>query len=303
MYHIMPWEIDYCLLTFTQLKKSKYFLPKDCNITIHSVLNLSSHSIDWTQSKISKTYFIEKYHVLSNLLCDYIHIKEIYDGDELYGHLNLQKEIIKKETDYYISICPDIYFSSKALTHLIESTRLIKNKYFTVTNQISKFWDSTWDFITQPQFLNDIPHNEWFKRDVFDIVHFNESVKKDITLVKPPFLKWAGWFDLYNKEFYENLCPCFDDWNGYGAWDYYSMLVVSQLRGKIDFQQYLVHNEVVFEYSVGPLYGKYRDGFSPYYKSQIVMKNVVDTQRSDFENNIPLYVNKRIKTLIDNKVV
>ncbi len=35
-YHIMPWEIDYALLSFTQLKKSKYFLTdngrerKDC---------------------------------------------------------------------------------------------------------------------------------------------------------------------------------------------------------------------------------------------------------------------------------
>ena len=36
-YHMMPWEIDYGLLTFSQLKKSKYYLSNDINITIDSV--------------------------------------------------------------------------------------------------------------------------------------------------------------------------------------------------------------------------------------------------------------------------
>ena len=42
-YHIMPWEIDYTLLSFSQLKKSKYYLPDNIDITIDSVLNLSSY--------------------------------------------------------------------------------------------------------------------------------------------------------------------------------------------------------------------------------------------------------------------
>ena len=46
LYHIMPWEIDYALLTFTQLKKSKYFLPTDVNIKVKSALNLSSYLIN-----------------------------------------------------------------------------------------------------------------------------------------------------------------------------------------------------------------------------------------------------------------
>jgi hypothetical protein len=29
LYHMMPWEIDYALLTFKQLKKSKYYLTKN----------------------------------------------------------------------------------------------------------------------------------------------------------------------------------------------------------------------------------------------------------------------------------
>ena len=69
----MPWEIDYALLTFTQLKKSKYYLPEDVSITIDSVLNLSSFLINWDESKLPKEFFIEKYNTLSILLKDYTH--------------------------------------------------------------------------------------------------------------------------------------------------------------------------------------------------------------------------------------
>ena len=100
IYHIMPWEIDYALLTFTQLKKSKYFLSKEDNITIETVLNLSSYIINWDNSKLPKQFFIDKYNEISNLLIDYNHIKRIYDGDKIYGHLNLQKECISSEVDY-----------------------------------------------------------------------------------------------------------------------------------------------------------------------------------------------------------
>ena len=67
-YHIMPWEIDYVLLSFTQLKKSKYHLSDEDNVTVETVLNLSSYVIDWNQSKLPKEFFIEKYNQLSILL-------------------------------------------------------------------------------------------------------------------------------------------------------------------------------------------------------------------------------------------
>ena len=44
----MPWDIDYSLLSFSQFKKSKYYLVDDkVNITIETCLNLSSHIFDW----------------------------------------------------------------------------------------------------------------------------------------------------------------------------------------------------------------------------------------------------------------
>ena len=104
----MPWEIDYVLLSFTQLKKSKYHISDEDNVTVETVLNLSSYAIDWNQSKLPKEFFIEKYHQLSVLLEDYTNIKHIYEGDQLYGHLDFQRECISPETDFYLSVCPDM---------------------------------------------------------------------------------------------------------------------------------------------------------------------------------------------------
>jgi hypothetical protein len=225
----MPWEIDYALLSFTQLKKSKYHLPNDINVIIDSVLNLSSYTINWNQSKLPKEFFIEKYNQLSTLLKDYNYNQKIYNGEELYGHLDLQRDCISPEIDYYISICPDIYFSEYALFYLIESAKQIKNKYFLITPQISKVGDEDWDEITNPKYVN-IPYSDYLKTDVFDIMYDSKMSTDGVSLYPTQKPKFAGWFDLYNKAFYEELCPFQEEWTGYGPWDLYSLIILNNIK-------------------------------------------------------------------------
>jgi len=301
-YHIMPWEIDYALLTFTQLKKSKYHLPDNVNITIDSVLNLSPYLIDWKESKLPKEFFIEKYNQLSTLLSEYNHNKKIYDGNELYGHLDLQRECVRKETDYYISICPDMYFSEYLLTYLIESAKQIPNKYFVITPQISKVGDADWDEITDPKYVS-IPYSDYLKVDIFDVIHNNTHSDQEKSLYPTQKSKWAGWFDLYNKAFYEELCPFQEDWNGYGPWDWYSLIITNSIKQYgVDFQQYLLKGETIWMYSTGPLVGDNINGFSKYYKDLLKL-NIIPDQRQQFENNMSLYINKTLQQLKDKNIL
>ena len=177
----MPWEIDYALLSFIQFKKSKYYLSQEDNISIETVLNLSSYIINWDNSKLPKQFFIDKYNEISNLLIDYNHIKRIYDGDKIYGHLNLQKECISSEVDYYMGICPDMYFSEHLLAYMIEGAKSIKNEYFVITPQISKLWDNSWDILVNPLY-QDISYETWFETDIFDIIHNDNDSNLDIIL-------------------------------------------------------------------------------------------------------------------------
>jgi len=296
-YHIMPWEIDYALLTFTQLKKSKYFLSPDVNIKIKSALNLSSFLINWEESKLPKEYFVEKYKTLSLLLKDYQHDSLIYEGDELWGHLDLQRDAIEEDTDFYISICPDMYFSEHLLHYLTTAAKEINSDYFVLTPQICRMWDQSWEILTHPQFAVG-PHYGWEKTtDIFDVDNFLHTSGEGVGVVPIQQLKWAGWFDLYNKAFYEEMARIPDEWKGYGGWDNFGLVVSEYSRRMgIDFQQYLLEGQIIFEYSVGPLRTDEIHGFSNYYKNMLVRKDVSE-QREEFNKNLNTFIEQRIKQL------
>jgi len=299
--HLMPWEIDYALLTFSQLKKSLYHLSQEDNIEISSVLNLSSYIINWEESKLPKEYFIQKYQDISKMLEGYKHTSKIYDEDQLYGHLDFEKEIISPEVDYYISICPDICFSEYALSYLIESAKQVENKYFVITPQTSKVGDEDWDEITNSHFVN-IPYGDYLKVNVFDVYNTNylETEKNLYPTLKS---KFAGWFDLYSKSVVEELCPYQEDWGGYGPWDLYSIILTNHLKEQgVDFQQYLIQGEVIWMYPSGPLIKNGMDGFSGYYKN-LLAKNPIPDQRQKFESNLDIYLNKTIESLKEKNII
>jgi hypothetical protein len=298
-YHMMPWEIDYALQSFTQFKKSKYYLQKEDIIKIDSFLNLSNYLIDWDKSKLPKEFFIQKYKDLSNLLIDYEHNPFIYDGDELFGILDKQRMAYAADIDYYIELCPDMYFSETLLASLIESAKIIPNKYFVVTPQLYKMWDHTWDDLVASKYV-DIPYDQWDKEDVFNIRWDSKQSNIDRQLISLPTSKWANWFDLYNKAFYEDMIPVQDDWKGYGPGDTYGMIISNYAKSKgVDFQQYVLEGEVIFEYPVGPL--KQRD-ISSVYKDMIVTKNVPN-QRQLFESKFQEYINIGIQHLYNKKIL
>lgn len=295
----MPWEIDYALLSFSQLKKSKYHLPSDVNVEIETVLNLSSYIINWEESKLPKDFFIKKYNQISNLLIDYIHNKKIYEGEDLYGHLDFQRDSISSTTDFYLNICPDMYFSEHLLSLLIQSSQQIHNKYFVVTPEISKLWDFTWDEITNEKYQS-IPYDQWNEVDVFSIRNDLKLNSTEISLAPTSRHKWAGWFDLYNKQMWEELCPVQEDWKGYGPHDWYSLILTEHLKSKgIDFQQYVLRGQTIFEYSVGPLKN---GGFSNYYKDLLHL-NEIPNQRQQFESKMNEYLQKGIQQLQSKNII
>ena len=299
-YLIMPWQIDFALLSFIQLKKSFSYISKDVEVTIDTHLNLSDYIIDWENSKIPKEFFIKKYNDLAILLKDYKHNNIIYEGDSNYGLFDMQKIAYGKEFDYYIPICPDIYFSEYLLSYLIESARLIKNRYFVITSEIYKMWDYTWDEITNKKFI-DIPYDQWGDFDIFEVMKEINSPNNERVLENINNSKWVIWFDIYNKAFYEDLCPLHDDWTGYGPWDWYSMMLSEFAKSKgVDFQQYVLRGETILDYSMG--YLRNRD-FTSYYKDFLKIKIGANEQRKIFESNIQSHITKGIQMILEKNIL
>tara|TARA_R110001592_G_scaffold348140_1_gene642089 strand:+ start:6582 stop:7499 length:918 start_codon:yes stop_codon:yes gene_type:complete len=298
-YHIMPWEIDYALLTFTQLKKSSYYLSTEDEVRIDITLNLSSYLIDWESCPLPKQYFIQKCKDLLQLLTDYKVNLNVYEGDKIYGIIEQQREIIEDDIDYYIEINPDMYFSETLLYSLIESAKVTPNEYFIITPQLYKMWDHTWDMLTNKKYLN-IPYKKWDEVDIFDIRFDSKQSSEPLELQPTSNAKFCNWFDIYNKAFYEKIAAVQDDWKGYGAKDTYAMVLGDYAQSKgVDFQQYVLKGQTIFDYQVGPL--KQRD-FRSYYLDLIPRKEVPN-QREEFDKNWNLYINRGIQMLHDKKVI
>ena len=295
----MGWELDYALQTFTQLKKSKYYLSDKDTIEIDVCLNLSAYLVDWDKSELNKDLLKARFKEYLKLLKDYKVNATIYEENKLYGHLDHQREIVSPEVDFYITICPDMYFSEQALALLIQSSKQIKNKYFVITPEISKLWDNTWDEITNSDWMH-VNYDKWNEVDLFDIRAKMKSKETGITLDPTNKSKWAGWFDLYNKAMYEELCPIQDDWKGYGPHDWYSLIITEyvKLRG-VNFQQYVMRGQTIFEYPVGP----FKDGgYTKMYKDLLHI-NDVPNQREIFEANMKTYIDKGLKTLQEKGIL
>lgn len=297
--HIMPWEMDYALLMFEKLKKASYYLSPDDTIYIDTNLNLTSYLVNWEKSKLPKEFLIEKYKTISKLLDWANHKPFIYEGNELWGHLDSHKTTIEPHIDYYITICPDTYFHEHLLYYLIESAKSIKDKYFVITPQIYKMWDQTWDILTHPNYQN-VPYDKWNEGDVFDIANFLSNNEQTPVLTELNQFKYAGWFDIYSKSFIEELVPVFDEWRGYGPWDYFGMLISGFAKQNgVNVKEYLLENQVIFEHSTGDFKDNH---FSTYYKNQLVL-NDVPNQRKIFESKMKEYLDKGIKMLQEKEII
>lgn len=292
--HLMPWEVDHALLTFEILKKSSYYLEKDV-IYIDTALNLSSYTIDWETSKLPKEFFIEKYKTISKLLDWANHKPFIYEGNELWGHLDLQQKQAEPHIDYYITICPDTNFSEHLLYYLIEYAKQIPNEYFILTPQIFKSWDSSWDILVNNKFQH-IPYTECINIDIHKIRY--QCLDLDSPSIKPiDQFKFAGWMDLYNKNFMEKLAPVLTEWKGYGSWDLYSMNICNiAKKHNVDIQQYVLENQVIWFSDTGCLrnfeeYGG--DGqLKSLYKKFLTLKSRRQEQRLHIDQNLNYYLNK-----------
>jgi hypothetical protein len=66
----------------------------------------------------------------------------------------------------------------------------------------------------------------------------------------------------------------------------------------VDFQQYILENQLTCEYQIGPL----KNGFSNYYKELIELNNIPN-QRQTFESKMQEYITKGIQYLTNKKII
>lgn len=243
--HIMPYEIDWFEWQSKQLKMSSHYLDSDDNITLDVTLNLNF--VDWSNSKIPKEFFIQKFNQCIDTCFDWCNvISDINTDQTCMGCADKRRYSIRtyKNVDAFIYLDADLIFSTLTLKLLLDSAKSIKNEYFIISPQIPKLWDSSWYVLMNSSYAN----FQWDNKTFIDPYTVTTTVYGNPSLVPiPTFKLGGGWFNLISSNLLQ-LVDLPDSFGSYGPDDTFLMYSSQIMKHNgYDIQQWIVENLVVSE--------------------------------------------------------
>lgn len=219
--YIQPWEIDDFERQVNEIIYATYDLPENIELIWDVTLNTSI--VDWTKSSISEDYFIQKFNYLEKILSFYI--KTEFDTDIIIqGCCDKRRICQNKKQDFTMWLDSDLFFTPNTLNALVNYALTLSDSYekFILTPEIVKFWDDSWDVITNKHYINE-SHTY---RQTFDCYSLTNTIIKEnqeynLKINKVP--KFAGgWFNLFTNSVFE-LIPLREEIGAYGPDDTYTM--------------------------------------------------------------------------------
>lgn len=260
--YIQPWEIDDFERQLRQLILGSYYVQEEDTIIIDVTLNVSSELVEWETSNISRDYFVNKYKYLETIAQQYF-VAEFDHDENVQGCVDKRRLTCSKTQDFIIWLDPDLFFSKTTLAYLIQASKVITDDYFILSPQIIKYWDTSWDCLTAPEYLKE-PFNH---RDYFDAYSLDfSSDKTTISLkVNEQVKLGGGWFNLFNSNFF-NRVPIPIELGSYGWEDTYVAICSSHIK----IPQYLVEGVTVTE--IGKRHLENKDYIKPLLNTKLTGK-------------------------------
>ena len=200
IYYIFPFHIDLLERTIYQLKRSANYSNVKDYLSLEVVLDMSEENIDWSKCDIPKQYFIDKFKYIEKY-CDFCNEVNFEVNNSYLGSGAHHRHIFNTNNGEYniIALDPDIYFPHQ-IFHVLENVIPMIGKEtptYMVSFQIPKWWDSSWDILSHPEYINSN-----IKFDEIDIFELEKKVDlKNINVIKNYNHKFAGgWFTFYSAE-------------------------------------------------------------------------------------------------------
>jgi len=241
--YLQPWEIDDFERQINQLIKSSYNIENPKNIIIDVTLNLEI--IDWDYSKMPKEYFIDKFTAVCKRAQTRYSVEYDMDGN-IQGVTDKRRSIETKAQDYIIWLDSDVFFPTTLLPYMVLATKNIDSGCFILSPQIIRYWDASWDVLTNKKYLSE-PFNH---RDYFESFSLDDECSNSETTIitNPNRIKFGGgWFNLFSNSIFEKI-PLPKEIGAYGPDDTY----ISECANRSHVTQYILSGQVVTE--VGKLY-------------------------------------------------
>lgn len=257
---LFPWEIDLFQDTVDRLKIASTYcdVNSNYNIVLDVTMNMSEFAVDFSRSKINKDFFENSFNSICDKAAHFFTVEHTIDYTKtIFGCVDKRRQSIANtsDTEAVVWLDLDVFFPAHILNTIFNAIENITDDYFIITPETVKLWDSSWDIITNKQYLSDhpkkrkMPGNEIFNVDVFNFYSF---VNGDISLKKIQNFKFAGgWFNTFSGNLLK-LIGIPESFGPYGLEDTYLMTVAPKLKSKgYNINQYVLENLIVGEYNYG----------------------------------------------------
>ena len=241
--HLLPHEIDWFEWQSKQFKLGSYYIQD--KIIIDATLNLNL--VDWNQSQLPKQFFIDKFNQIKTLW-DWTETQFIIDEkNKCLGCDDKRREAIRSTTaDNILYLDSDLLFRPELLSYMIEAAKAINHDYYIISPQTVRMWDSSWDIITNKNYLA-IPANmeTYYANDPFKVI---DNPPENISLIPINQFKFGGgWFNLLSTKLLK-LTDIPDSFGPYGIDDLYVMICCDIMKQKsYNVQQYILDGSIVIE--------------------------------------------------------
>ncbi len=286
--HLMPPELEDYGDILDQLKKSSNYLDDQDFISIRVALNLSSTIINWDKSKYKKEFFINYFNMLKEKAswaneC----IFEVLENDSILGAADLKREAAKEDYDQFIFLDGDMIFHEMTLKCILDIGKQVQ-KYYFITPQIVRLWDTTWDILVHKDFMNIKPEKNGYYREHHPNLTLSQTPSNINVSISPYFKFGMGWFTLVSKPLLD-LIKIPESFKGYGPDDTFLMFG-SQIAkdAGYDINQYILEGIYVSE---NKIYRK--DSFN----DKISYNDLKSNFREEIWKNMNFELNK-IKELV-----
>lgn len=249
---ILPQEIDDLENTINQLSKSIKYRQADDEIFLDVTIGLSDYLTDWSNSKLPKEVFIDKYTKISDAITWCEKRFNIDTTTDVLGCVSQRRSSWKLGNDMgvdnYIWLDVDLIFDELTLPYMIHAAKSVGNPKYIITPQTVKLWDRTWDCLVHSDFM-DKPYG--YERNGCD-PYIDSGIKGDVSISEitsgvsgQPLLKFAGgWFTLISKEVLD-IIGVPDELGHYGLED--TFIMWANEVGGYGISQYRLNNAVVCE--------------------------------------------------------
>ncbi len=199
VYYAFPFHIDMIERTIFQLKRASNYSNTKKYLCLDIVLDISNENFEWDKCSIPKQFFIDKFKYLEKY-CDFCLDVNFRVDNTLKSSGAHQRQILEENNGEYnlIWLDPDIYFPVEILYVLENAVSSIERKTLTymITPQVAKFWDPSWNVISNDKYINSS-----INFDDINVFELDSCNVEDVGIIENYNHKFAGgWFNFHSKE-------------------------------------------------------------------------------------------------------